>query len=257
MQRIVSAILLLIIMTLFTGCKKETSLLSNIDQYRTNKIVSTLQKHGISCSKVANKKGTAYSIIIDADDLAKATAILSTIGPFTPAHPPQNPCEFKGLIATPSEERSCKKYRLESSLEDTLIQIDGIISTEVHIVMSEATENSVRTDFLSSSAAIFIKHQNGVDLSPFKSNIKRLVEKSIPGLTYDKVSLVFIPASPLDSSLENLNEEDNNSLNSPLIISLIAVIIILILTLLAFVFKEKLSKFKPKQVKPEKEPSVE
>ena len=87
---------LIIFATLLTACKKETSLLSNLDQYRTNKIISTLQQHGINSSKVANKKGNAYSIMIDSSQLAEATAVLNALGPFTPAHVQQTLVSLKG-----------------------------------------------------------------------------------------------------------------------------------------------------------------
>ncbi len=243
MSRLVSLLSLCIFTLILSGCKEETSLLSNLDQYRTNKIISTLQQHGIRSSKVANKKGNAYTIMIDSNQLAEATTVLNAIGPFTPAHPPQNPCSFKGLIATPSEERSCRKYRLETGLADTLSQIDGIISTEVHIVMSNKSETSIKTEFLSSSAAIFIKHQSGVNLSQFKTNIKRLVEKSIPGLTYDKVSLILIAASPLKDSPSTLKDSSNTSLLISIIVLLVT---LLLLSIAAFIFKEKLLQLRPK-----------
>jgi type III secretory pathway lipoprotein EscJ len=103
MSRLALFLSIFIFSLFITGCKKETSLLSNLDQYRTNKIISTLQQHGINSTKVANKKGNAYSIMIDSAKLAEATTILNAVGPFTPAHAPQDPCAFKGLIATPSE----------------------------------------------------------------------------------------------------------------------------------------------------------
>ncbi len=242
---------LLLFSLVLTGCKKETSLLSNLDQYRTNKIISTLQQHGISSTKVANKKGNAYTIMIDAAKLAEATTILNAVGPFTPAHAPQDPCAFKGLIATPSEERACRKFRLQSDLEDTLSQIDGIISAEVHIVMSDNPEDSLKTEFLSSSAAIFIKHRADVNLSIFKTNIKRLVEKSIPGLTYDKVSLVLIAAGALSD--EPFAIYDDGS--STLVAIIILLGFLLLLSIVAFAFKEKLLKLlsKDKNVEMEKE----
>ena len=104
--------------------------------------------------------------------------------------------------------------------------------------MSDKPEDSLKTEFISSSAAIFIKHRADVNLSIFKTNIKRLVEKSTPGLTYDKVSLVLIAASPLEVSQYAVY--DNGS--STLIAVIVALGGLLLLAIAAFVFKEKLLK---------------
>jgi type III secretion protein J len=222
-----------------SGCKEETMLLTKIDQYQVNKIISTLQSNGIESSKVANKKGDTFNIVLDKSDLSNATIILSAKGPFMPSTKLGNPCDFKGLISTPSEEKQCKKHRLETELERTLGQIDGVLNADVHIVMSKKGQSGFDMSFNSSSAAVFIKHQKNIDLSLFKTSIKRLVEKSIPGLTYDKVSLVLIPA--LATSLKNItlnnNQENSNGLVMALIVSLI-------ISWLAFFFKEQLLKTK-------------
>lgn len=235
MKSPVRIILISLCLIVISGCKKEAVLLDNIDQYRSNRIISSLQKYGIESSKISNKKGDAYSIRINSEDLANASAVLASTGPYTPAHSLQSPCELKGLIATPSEERACRKFRLEASLEDTLSQIDGAISTEVHIVMSDTSSSRIKRKFLSSSAAIFIKHRADITISHLKTNIKRLVEKSIPGLTYDKVSLVLIPAIPMDrrSSLKKASS------NASWLLS-IMLLILLIATWIFFFFKEKI-----------------
>jgi type III secretion protein J len=97
----------------------------------------------------------------------------------------------------------------------------------------------LKTEFLSSSAAIFIKHRADVNLSIFKTNIKRLVEKSIPGLTYDKVSLVLIAAGALSD--EPFAVYDDGS--STLIAIIILLGVLLLSSMAAFVFKEKLIKY--------------
>jgi len=239
MKHIFFCIIILSQVFFLSGCKEETMLLTKIDQYQVNKIISTLQANGIESSKVANKKGDTFNIIIDKSDLSNASTILNAEGPFIPSGKLGNPCDVKGLIATPSEERQCKKHRLESELERTLGQIDGVLNADVHIVMSKKGQSGFDVSFSSSSAAVFIKHQKNIDLSLFTTSIKRLVEKSIPGLTYDKVSLVLIPA--LATSLKNITLNNNQENSNALVVALI---VLLILSWLAFFFKEQLLKTK-------------
>ena len=45
-----------------------------------------------------------------------------------------------------------------------------------------------------SSASVFIKYNPSYPLENMKSDIKLIVERSIEGLSYDKVSVVMVPA---------------------------------------------------------------
>ena len=45
-----------------------------------------------------------------------------------------------------------------------------------------------------SSASVFIKYNPAYRIEDMRSEIKMIVEKSIEGLSYDKVSVVMVPA---------------------------------------------------------------
>jgi type III secretion protein J len=66
----------------------------------------------------------------------------------------------------------------------------------VHVVLPE--RGAAGDPALPSTAAVFIKYQEGYNLDVLQPQIRRLVNNSIPGLAPDKVSIVlFGSQSPL------------------------------------------------------------
>jgi len=54
-----------------------------------------------------------------------------------------------------------------------------------------------------SSAAVFIKHQEGYNLETLQPLVRRLVSHSIPGLSPEKVSIVLVSAQPVRPKSES------------------------------------------------------
>ena len=98
-----------------------------------------------------------------------------------------------GLVSSPLEERVRFIYALSQSVQETLMQIDGVLVSRVHIVLPE-NNPAISEGKQPSSASVFIKYHPAYDLESMKSEIKLIVEKSIEGLSYDKVSVVMVPA---------------------------------------------------------------
>jgi len=98
----------------------------------------------------------------------------------------------EGLISSPLEERARYLYALSQELGATLTQIDGVIVARVHVVLPERGISGEVG--IPSSAAVFIKHQDGYNLDTVLPQVRRLVTNSIPGLTAEKVSIVLVGA---------------------------------------------------------------
>src|SRR5690606_20471048 len=108
-------------------------------------------------------------------------------------------------ISSPLEERARYIYALSQEISGTLSRIDGVVFARVHVVLPErgvAGEPGVQ-----STAAVFIKHQAGYDLDLLQPQIRRLVTNSIPGLSPERVSIVFVAAqsSPSDAAIPPAN----------------------------------------------------
>jgi len=99
-----------------------------------------------------------------------------------------------GIMSSPFEERVRYIYALGEEVANTLSHIDGVVTARVHIVLPDAPQ--LGQPVKPSSAAVFIKHQPGVDLDFFVPQIRRLVSSAIEGLEYSAVTVVLADAAP-------------------------------------------------------------
>lgn len=187
---------LLFSLVFLTGCKEE--LYKNLTQNEVNQMLLILNQAGVNTKKVTNKKGNAYSISVDEFDLPKAIAVLKEQG--YPRDSARDCKKGDGIVISPFEQRAFFICKLSQDIQITLTKIDGVFTARVHIVLPE--NDPFKTDFIPSSAAVFIKHHPNIKLKKLKSSIKLIVEKSIEGLSYDKVSVVMLPATTANTLLD-------------------------------------------------------
>src|SRR5262249_26281812 len=95
------------------------------------------------------------------------------------------------------EERVRYIYALGEDVAQTLSHVDGVVTARVHIVLPDAPQTGQQIK--PSSAAVFIKHQPGVDLDFFVPQIRRLVSSSIEGLQDNAVTVVLSESTPIKS----------------------------------------------------------
>ncbi len=176
---------------LLAGCK--TELYSNLDEEDSNTMLAILMNNDISANKTADKKAGTYFLHVEESQIPKAVALLKEHG-----YPREKIATigdlFKkdGLISSPLEERARFIFALSQSVQETLSQIDGVLVARVHVVLPE--NNPLGEQVTPSSASVFIKYNPDYKLENMKSEIKLIVQKSIEGLSYDKVSVVMVPA---------------------------------------------------------------
>ena len=174
-----------------SGCK--TELYSGLVESDANNMLAIMLDSGIDAEKIPNKKEGTYALNIDETKIPTAVRLLKEHG--LPREKIANMSEMfqkDGLISSPLEERVRYIYALSQSVQETLMQIDGVLIARVHIVLPE--NNPASQEARPSSASVFIKYHPAYDLESMKSEIKLIVEKSIEGLSYDKVSVVMVPA---------------------------------------------------------------
>ncbi|MEB4589413.1 type III secretion inner membrane ring lipoprotein SctJ [Candidatus Thiothrix sp. Deng01] len=179
------------LLMLLTGCKSE--LYSNLPENDANSMLSILLNSKISAEKTVDKKAGTYYLYVDDSQIPQAVTILKEYG-----YPKEKVATIgelfkkEGLISSPLEERARFIFALSQSVQETLSQIDGVLVARVHVVLPE--NNPANEEIKPSSASVFIKYNPAYRLEDMKSEIKMIVEKSIEGLTYDKVSVVMVPA---------------------------------------------------------------
>lgn len=188
MKRTLSKLALLIVLaTALLGCNR-VDLYTNLDEQDTNEIQAILLRQGIDCDKTMGKEQT-WGLQVDKNQMAAAVEILKGFG-----YPKNKFADMgeifkkEGLVSSPQEDRIRFIYALSETVAETISLIDGVVSARVHIVLPE--NDPLSEYFQPSSASVFIKYRQAMDIKKFIHPIKQLVVNSIEGLNYEKVSIV-------------------------------------------------------------------
>jgi type III secretion protein J len=196
-----------LLLTLLLGaCSRPLELMSSIPEAEANDVMAALQNEGIHADKVSGKEGMV-GITIESAAVGRAVDLLRSKGlPHQRYAGMGQVFKKEGLISSPLEERARYLYALSQELGATLSQIDGVVVARVHVVLPE--RGSAGDPSMPSSAAVFIKYQDGYNLDVLQPQIRRLVNNSIPGLTPDKVSIVLfnslaLPARRAEQAASN------------------------------------------------------
>ena len=193
-ERLLWMPLLVLALGLLAGCGRQVELMAAMPEPEANEVLAALQNAGMSAQKIAGKEGMV-GVTIEADQVGRAVDLLREKGlPRERFAGMGQVFKKEGLISSPLEERARYLYALSQELGATLTQIDGVVTARVHVVLPEST--STGDPGIPSSAAVFIKHQEGYNLDTVQPLVRRLVTNSIPGLAADKVTIVLIGAQP-------------------------------------------------------------
>ena len=180
------------------ACSRNVEFMAAMPEPEANEVLAALQIAGIPAQKIAGKEGMV-GVTIDADQVGRAVTLLREKGlPRERFAGMGQVFKKEGLISSPLEERARYLYALSQELGATLTQIDGVIVARVHVVLPERGVSGEMG--IPSSAAVFIKHQDGYNLDTVLPQVRRLVTNSIPGLTPEKVSIVLVGAQSGRSS---------------------------------------------------------
>lgn len=185
------AVLLVIALVLaLAGCKEVVY--HDLSERDVNEMIGVLAESGIDARKTPAEKGR-YVLEVDSGELGNAIQVLKQNG-----YPKEDftnigeVFEKSGLLSSPVEERARFIFAMSQTVSETLSRIDGVLTARVNLVLPE--NNPFDKDLRPSSAAVFIKYDPAYDLRDLQPDIKLLVQKSIEGLTYDKITLVMLPA---------------------------------------------------------------
>lgn len=190
-QARIAAPLLVIAAFGLAGCSRQ-EVYGKLTEPAANEMIAVLNQAGITASKVAGEKG-AWSIAVDQADFARAVETLRAHGlPHEDYDSLGSVFKKEGFTSTPLEERARLIYGLSQELSRTISGIDGVVQARVHLTMPEA--DPLSREAKPSAASVFVKYRTGFDLRSQTGAIKSLVTNSIDGLTYDRVSVVMVPA---------------------------------------------------------------
>ncbi len=190
-QARLAAPLLVIAALGLAGCSRQ-EVYGKLTEPAANEMIAVLNQAGITASKVAGEKGV-WSIAVDQADFARAVETLRAHGlPHEEYDSLGSVFKKEGFTSTPLEERARLIYGLSQELSRTISGIDGVVQARVHLTMPEA--DPLSREAKPSAASVFVKYRTGFDLRSQTGAIKSLVTNAIDGLTYDRVSVVMVPA---------------------------------------------------------------
>jgi type III secretion protein J len=173
---------------LLAGCQAD--LYTKLTETEANEIVALLVRKGIPANRATAKDGTS-TVRVEEGSFADAVGLLNSAGlPHPRFQTMGDVFADTKLVSSPVEERARFIYALSQELSKTLSEIDGVITARVHLVLPK--NDPLREDTKPASASVFIKHDRNAAVGSLLPQIKTFVTNSIEGLTYEKVSVVFV-----------------------------------------------------------------
>lgn len=167
---------------------------TGLTEREANEVVAALDTAGIAATKAAGEK-ESWSVSVEDGDFARAVEVLRANGlPRDEFETLGSVFKKEGFTTSPLAEHARLIYGLSQELSHTISAIDGVVQARVHLTMPEA-DPLARTK-PPSSASVFVKYRPGFDLRNQTGAIKSLVTNGVEGLTYDRVSVVMVPARP-------------------------------------------------------------
>lgn len=173
-----------------SACGSRVELMASMPEGEANEVMAALLNAGIRANKISGKEGMV-GLSVDGAEVGRAVDLLRQRGlPRERFAGMGEVFRKEGLISSPLEERARYIYALSQELRGTIVQIDGVVAARVHVVLPE--RSTTNEPYTPSSAAVFIKHQEGYNLDTVQPQIRKLVTNSIPSLTPERVSIILI-----------------------------------------------------------------
>lgn len=180
--------LLIAIGLVLSACKAD--LYTNLPETEANEMLSVLLKRDIEADREIAADGS-YTLRVEPDRMSEAIDALTALGyPRRTYRSMGEVFEGNGFILSPTEEKARLVYALSEELSRTISEIDGVVSSRVHVVLP--TRNMLRRTSMPAAASVFLRHVPEARLDALTPQIKMLVANSVEGLTYDNVSVVSI-----------------------------------------------------------------
>lgn len=187
-MRFIRIVCLICLALFLTACRVD--LYHSLDEEEANQMLAILMQHHITADKKQEEGGITLNV--EQAQFIYAVEVLRLNGfprrKFITAEAMFPPNQ---LVVSPQEEQQKISFLKEQRIAGMLSQMDGIVNATVTIAMPPTDNES---DTSPSSVAVFIKYSPQINIESFRTKIKDLIEKSIPGLQYNQISILMQPA---------------------------------------------------------------
>lgn len=188
-QRLCTMLLLVLLASMLMACK--TPVYQGLTEDQANEMLSTLLRRGISVEKIAEGK-TGFTISVEEKQLVQALEVLKNHN--LPRASYNNLGQIfagDGMIASPSEESARFSFALSEELANTFSSIDGVLTARVHVVLASTDlASDVHTP---ASVGVFLRHTPDSPVVNLIPKIREISAKAVPGLDYERVSVMLVP----------------------------------------------------------------
>jgi type III secretion protein J len=162
------------------GCGRNP-LYSDLTESQANEVQAALLSVHIDADKTPMVKSKGWSVSVARDEIPKAMAVLNAAGlPRQPLRSLGDVFPKESLVSSPLEERARYIFALSQEVQQTLMQLDGIVDARVHIALPERSLLDDRPQ--SASASVVIIERPGANLEMRETDIKAIVTDGIEGL---------------------------------------------------------------------------
>lgn len=194
MIRSLRLLLLIITVGMLASCKQ--ILYKEVAEQEANEMLEVLYSNDINAKKeyITNETVT---VLVDSKDFNRAISILKRKGyPKAKFKSVGDVFAESSLIPSALEEKAKYVYAIEQSLANTISNLDGVLSSRVHIVYPERDNKNAMISH--ATASVFIKYNPNYDLQGITPKIKLLVSNAVNDLEYDKVSVTLFPSQEMN-----------------------------------------------------------
>jgi len=194
-RRVARVASLCLLLAALAGCSQQ-ELYGQLNESQANEMVAALRGAGLDSEKSASRDGKSFTVSTSAHDFVRAVEVLRAGGfPRDSFDSLGQVFKKEGFVSSPLEERARFTYALSQELSNMLTHIDGVVQARVLVSVPERNPLADKPPL--ATAAVFIKHRPGVNLTQEVGKIKALVVNSLEGLPYDNVTVALFPADPL------------------------------------------------------------
>lgn len=208
-------LILIVLFALFsnTACNRKHDLCTELSENESQRIAVLLQRNGLNASKirVASEDKATWSVIIETPYIIGDAAVVAAEAILDENDLPRDKYDpiknvFKGdsLIPTETEEQLRKLTAIQESLELTLEKINGVVSSDVNVVLPNPNPLVDQSKQVQPSASVLLKYNT--ETPPLDvAEVRNIIAPAVEGLDPARVQVVMkvVPA-PNAAKFDNL-----------------------------------------------------
>lgn len=180
-----------VVLLCFSGCT--VPLVEGLEERSASEVVVALTEQGIAATKERDPVSEGrYRVAVASEDVSVALAVMNRAG--LPQRSTRGVLESLGdnsLVPSRAVERARWLAGTSGELEQSLLEVSGVLSARVHLAVAERDPLSA-DEPVPASASVLLRHQ-GATPPLLADDVRRLVAGAVSGLRPEAVAVVLQP----------------------------------------------------------------